>query len=276
MRVGIVAQRGNARAASLADDLRELLTADGVTVWVDAATAGEIDTPGHAVSEMEDCDLVVSIGGDGTFLFAARGAGSTPVLGVNLGEVGFLNAVPPDDAETAVTAEVERFRNSGSVRYREVPRITGHAREADWTVTPAINEVTVQGPQRGHGQGVSISVRVDGSLYTSADADGVLVATPTGSTAYNLSEGGPLVHPRVDAFVVTDMVGTGSMPPIVVPPDREIEIRVDHADHAVVSSDGANHRRLSTPADVRLVAAAEPALVAGPVSDFFRALNKLE
>ncbi|MFB6132087.1 MAG: NAD(+)/NADH kinase [Halanaeroarchaeum sp.] len=276
MRVGIVAQRGNARAAYLAADLRDELTDDGVGVWIDAATAETLEVEGHDVDEFTDCDLVVSIGGDGTFLYAARGAGSTPVMGVNLGEVGFLNAVSPDEAIPAVRREVDRYRETGSVRYREVPRVLARIESEDWSITPALNEVTVQGRQRGHGQGITAEVRVNGSLYTSAEADGVLVATPTGSTAYNLSEGGPLIHPRVDALVVTDMVGAGSMPPIVVPPDREIDIRVEGSDSVVVSSDGANHHHFETPATVTLLAAPEPARVAGPVSDFFQALNKLE
>ncbi|AKH98403.1 NAD(+)/NADH kinase [Halanaeroarchaeum sulfurireducens] len=275
MRVGIVAQRGNARAAYLAADLRDMLVSEGEGVWIDAATAETIDTPGHDVEELSSCDLVVSIGGDGTFLFAARGAGSTPVLGVNLGEVGFLNAVSPDDALEAVRREVERYRESGSVRYREVPRVTATVESEDLTLTPAINEVTIQGEQRGHGQGITYEVRVDGSLYTSADADGVLVATPTGSTAYNLSEGGPLIHPHIDGLVVTDMVGTGSMPPIVVPSDKEIHARIEQG-NAVISTDGSNHRYLETPTSVTLSADPEPARVAGPVSDFFQALNKLE
>ncbi|MFB6134662.1 MAG: NAD(+)/NADH kinase [Halanaeroarchaeum sp.] len=276
MRVGIVAQRGNARAAYLAADLRDMLRANDVSVWIDAATADELDAPGHDVAEMDACDFVVSIGGDGTFLYAARGAGSTPVLGVNLGEVGFLNAVSPDEALDAVKREVGRFRERGSVRFREVPRVVASTGDAAWDFTPALNEVTVQGRQRGHGQGISFEVRIDGSLYTSADADGILVATPTGSTAYNLSEGGPLIHPRVDALVVTDMVGAGSMPPIVVPPDHEVDILIDRGDEVVVSSDGSNHRRLEPPTTVTLSAADEPARVAGPVSDFFQALNKLE
>jgi NAD+ kinase len=276
MRVGIVAQRGNERAASIAADLRDMLVPEDVDVWIDSATAAALDIEGYDVGTLSACDLVVSIGGDGTFLFAARGAGSTPVLGVNLGEVGFLNAVPPDDALAAVEREVERFRESGSVRYREVPRVEATADGEDWEFIPALNEVTVQGPQRGHGQGISVDVRVDGSLYTTAIADGFLVATPTGSTAYNLSEGGPLIHPRVDALVVTDMVGAGAMPPIVVPSEKEIEIRIDDGEPVVLSSDGSNHRTLETPTTVRLYAASEPARVAGPVSDFFQALNKLE
>ncbi|MFW5896029.1 MAG: NAD(+)/NADH kinase [archaeon] len=276
MRVGIVAQRGNDRAAYLAADLRDMLVDEDVAVWIDSATADVLDVEGHDVEELSACDLVVSIGGDGTFLFAARGAGPTPVLGVNLGEVGFLNAVPPEDAIDAVEREVERYRESGAVRFREVPRIEATVDGDDWSFTPALNEVTIQGPQRGHGQGIAVEVRVDGSLYNSSKGDGVLVATPTGSTAYNLSEGGPLIHPRVDALVVTDMVGAGSMPPIVVPSEKEIDVRIDEGASVVVSSDGSNHRHLDAPTSVRLYAAPEPARVAGPVSDFFQALNKLE
>lgn len=276
MRVGIVAQRGNDRAASLSADLRDSLVTEDVEVWIDTATADELGAPGHDVKTFSECDLVVSIGGDGTFLYAARGAGPTPVLGVNLGEVGFLNAVAPDDALDAVEREVERFRTTGSVRYREVPRVVAAGASEDWSMTPALNEVTVHGAQRGHGQGITVEIRVNDSFYTSAEADGVLVATPTGSTAYNLSEGGPLIHPRVDALVVTDMIGEGSMPPIVVPPDHEIDVLVERGDAVVVSSDGSNHRRLEVPTTITLSAAPEPARVAGPVSDFFQALNKLE
>ncbi|MFB6093886.1 MAG: NAD(+)/NADH kinase [Halanaeroarchaeum sp.] len=275
MRVGIVAQRGNDRAARLGADLRETLLESGVGVCIDRATAATLSVEGYDVSDLEDCDLVVSIGGDGTFLYAARGAGATPVLGVNLGEVGFLNAVSPENAIDAVEREVHRYREEGTVRYREVPRVTATVEGEDWTLSPALNEVTMQGAQRGHGQGISIEVQVDGSTYSTADADGLLVATPTGSTAYNLSEGGPLVHPRIDALVVTHMVGEGSMPPLVIPSEKEVTVRIDGGDAAVVSSDGSNHRRVGAPTTVHLFAAREPARVAGPVSDFFQALDKL-
>jgi NAD+ kinase len=274
MRVGIVAQRGNSRAAYVAESVRERLVDEDVEVWVDAATADALDVSGREVDEFSDCDLVVSIGGDGTFLFAARGAESTPVLGVNLGEVGFLNAVAPGDAVAATHREVERFRESGSVNYREVPRV--QASGDDWTLTPALNEVVVQGAQRGHGHGVDVEVRVDGSLYEATHADGVLVATPTGSTAYNLSEGGPLVQPGVPGLVVTGMCATEALPPLVAGLDSEIAVRVDGADEAVVVSDGARTQRVDPPEVVTIERAAEPARVAGPDADFFQALNKLE
>ena len=114
MYVGIVAQRGNDRAADLAARLCETLRAEDVSIWVDETTAERIDAPGVDVNRMTECNLVVSIGGDGTFLFAARGAGSTPILGVNLGEVGFLNAVTPDEAVEEVRSEVATYRKTGA------------------------------------------------------------------------------------------------------------------------------------------------------------------
>lgn len=275
MRVGVVAQRGNARASYLAAEIEAELDGPETEVWVDTATATALGLAGVDVDEFDACDLVVSIGGDGTFLFAARGAGSTPVMGVNLGEVGFLNAVAPDDAVDAVLAEVRRYGETGSVQHREAPRVRATG-ERDWTLRPALNEVVVQGPQRGPGHGVEVEVRVDGSLYASGHADGVLVSTPTGSTAYNLSEGGPLVQPGVAALVVTLMSASDRMPPLAVDLESEVTVRVDGPDTAVVSSDGSRMREVETPEVVTLRAADEPARVAGPQSDFFQALNKLE
>jgi len=286
MRVGIVAQRSNHRATSLATRLFERLGADGVTVVFDETTAtalaadesrwtdGDRPSPtGVTVDEMSACDLVVSIGGDGTFLFAARGASSTPILGVNLGEVGFLNAVAPDDAVETVVSEVDRLRETGSARTRTVPRL--RAESDGWTLPPALNEIVVQGSHRGHGGGAGFEVRVDGSLYTSGRADGVLVATPTGSTAYNLSEDGPLVHPSVDGIVVTEMAGEEAMPPLVVDDDSEITVRIEDASEGVVVGDGRVRERVAPPEQIRVSRADDPVNIAGPQRDFFAALGKL-
>jgi len=273
MYVGLVAQKGNSRAAFLAAELRQQLRADGVTVAVDTATAEALDLDGTPVEAFDTCDLVVSIGGDGTFLYAARGADGTPILGVNLGEVGFLNAVGPDEAVDVVLDEVAAFR-AGEMSVRETPRLA--ARVGDWTAPPTTNEVVVQGPIRGPSGGVDCDILVDGSRYSSSRADGVLVATPTGSTAYNLSEAGPLVHPGVDALVVNEMCANGGMPPLVVGPESEVTIRVSGTDRAVVVGDGRVLRELDPPTEVRVGRADAPVRVAGPTSDFFEALGKLE
>ena len=282
MNVGIVAQKGNTQATALAARIRETLHED-VTVLLDAATAEALDADsavasasveGLAVEEMDDCDLVVSIGGDGTFLFAARGAGPTPVLGVNLGEVGFLNGVTPGEAVETVERVVERYRETGDIAAREAPRLQASG-EGDWEIHPALNEIVVQGHQRGHGNGIDYELLVDGRAYASGHADGVLVSTPTGSTAYNLSEGGPLVHPETDALVVTEMAATESMPPLVVSTDHEVTIEVLGAESGFVSAD-STRKAIDVPQTITVAPADEPARIAEPSSDFFEALDKLD
>lgn len=269
MRVGIVAKQDNPRAASLADDIRRSVSG----VVVDEATAESLDTTGVPVEEMSGCDLVVSIGGDGTFLYAARGIGGTPIMGVNLGEVGFLNATAPDDAVSTVERTVSEL-DDGTVQMREMPRLT--ATGDDWTLPPALNEVVVMGHQRGHGNGLDIDVRLDGSLYTDGHADGVLVSTPTGSTAYNLSEGGPLVHPDASGVVINEMCATDGMPPLLVGPNTDVTVRVDETERAVAVSDGRINRELDPPATVSVSTEAPPVRIAGPDIDFFAGLGKLD
>jgi NAD+ kinase len=274
MKVAIVAQRDNDRTAGLAADLRERLVEAGVTVWLDAATAGRLGLDGRSVEEFHPADLVVSIGGDGTFLFAAHGAGNTPILGINLGEVGFLNPVAPDDAVDAVLSEVRRFRSDGQLDTWSRPRLA--TRGEGWTLPPAVNEVVVQGARRGHGGGASMTVRIDGAEYTTGHADGVLVATPTGSTAYNLSEDGPLVHPDVSGFVVTGMAAVDGMPPLVVDADATVTVSIEATDEAVVVVDGRIRERVSPPTEVTVGIGDDPIQTVGPPSDFFEAIEKLD
>ncbi|MWV64175.1 NAD(+) kinase [Halorubrum sp. JWXQ-INN 858] len=273
MQVGIVARKGNPRAAALASDVRDAVAERDVSVWLDAVTAEYLDAgPGRSVSALADCDLAVAVGGDGTFLFAARNADGVPVLGVNLGEVGFLNAVPPDEAERAVLREVERFRDGG-MSVREAPRLVATA--DGWESLPAANEVLVTGPRRGHGGGIDYELRVDGSLYSGGHADGVLVATPTGSTAYNLSERGPLVHPTVDGFIVNEMCAEEGMPPLAVGVDASVTVTVTSPGDVIVASDGRNPHELGGPVEVSVRRATPPMRIAGPPADFFEALGKL-
>ncbi|MFD1598215.1 NAD(+)/NADH kinase [Halobellus rarus] len=274
MKVAIVAQWGNDRTARLASEIRQRLVSEGLTVWVDTATAAELDVEGRDVDEFDAADLVVSIGGDGTFLFAAHGAGTTPILGVNLGEVGFLNAVTPDDAVDAVMTEVRRFRADGELPTRSMPRLA--ASGEGWSLPPAVNEIVVQGSRRGHGGGASVEVSVDGSEYADCHADGVLVSTPTGSTAYNLSEDGPLIHPGVSGLVVTGMAAADGTPSLVVDRDATVSITVSDTDDAVVVVDGRIRERVGAPAEVTVGIAGQPVRMAGPASDFFEALGKLE
>jgi len=173
MQVGIVARKGSERAVAVADELRDAVAGAGASVWLDAETADALGEPaaGREVDALADCDLAVAVGGDGTFLFVARNAGDTPIVGVNLGEVGFLNAVPPEAAEEAVVSEVEAF-DRGEMNVREAPRLA--ARTDEWTSVPAANEVVIQGARRGPGAGIDSTTR---SASTGA---GTPADTPTG------------------------------------------------------------------------------------------------
>lgn len=273
MHVGIVAQRDNSRAVELAAEIRDALHRMDVEVTLDAETATALDTDGAVVETLSDCGLVVSIGGDGTFLFTARGVTPAPVMGVNLGEVGFLNVTSPDDAVESVCDEVGRLRTTEDPEFQTMPQV--HASTADRAVT-ALNEIAVVGESRGHGQGVGHEVRVSGDLYASGRADGVLVATPTGSTAYNLSEGGPLVHPDVPGFVLTEMVGEEAMPPLVIDTDATVTVRIEATNRAHVVGDGRTSFPIDPPIQVTIERAPVPVRVAGPTLDFFAALSKLD
>ncbi len=273
MQIGIVAQQDNPRAASLAGDIRDAVA---VPVVVDEATAGTLDVTGVPVERMAACDLVVSIGGDGTFLYAARGIGPTPIMGVNLGEVGFLNATAPENAVSTVRRTIEQHdaAGDGAIQTQDISRL--RATGDGWTLPPALNEVAIMAPQRGPGGGLTIEVRVDGSLYTGGHADGVLVATPAGSTAYNLSEGGPLVHPDVSGMVLNEMCATNGMGPLVIDPDAVVTVRADGAESVAAVSDGRIHRELDPPVVTSVSTDAPPVRIAGPEIDFFAALGKLE
>jgi len=273
MRVGIVAQRDNDAAVALAADVAAALPS-AVEVVVDPETATTIEWAAADIESFDTVDLVVSIGGDGTFLFAARHAGTTPVLGVNLGEVGFLNAVTPDAAVDTTRDLVAQYRETGSVRTAALPRLAVGAAAA--SLSPAINEVLVQGPQRGRGYGIEATIAVDGAEYVTTRADGVLVATPTGSTAYNLSEGGPLVMPSAEVLVVTPMSPATATRPLVVPATATVLVTVADADAAIAVSDGREATEFSVPASVTVETAAAALRVAGPGVEFFEALSKLD
>ncbi len=270
MHLGVVAKQETPRAAELADRVRKHIDA---RVSLDERTAASLGIAGKPVEELSACDLVVSIGGDGTFLFTAREVSPTPIMGVNLGEVGFLNAVSPNECIEAVRTAVERIK-SGEAELQELPQI--QASGSGWTLPPAVNEVAILGPQRGRNNGVRIESLVDGDQYSAGHADGVLVSTPAGSSAYNLSEGGPLVHPDVSAFLITEMCAEGSMPSLAVPIGAELTVELSEADHAFVVADGRTRERVEPPTSVTLEPAADPVRVAGPKLEFFAALEKLD
>lgn len=203
MKVGILARTDQPRSGALAASLGEALAQHGVEVLFERrvgelAGAGEggLDEPALASA----CDLLVVLGGDGTILRAlhrVRGP-VPPVFGINLGSLGFLTGVSSEDWPRAVESiAAGDYRLSARTLLRVELERGGRVEEHFW----GLNDAVVS---RGHhSQLIKVEVRVDGEELCVYNADGLIVATPTGSTAYSMSAGGPLLMPESACFVLT-------------------------------------------------------------------------
>jgi len=168
-------------------------------------------------------DILISMGGDGTFLASARAVGSagTPILGINLGSLGFLTQLRPDQLEDALNAIVMgEYRLEERMLLKTV--IDGRPKlESPY----ALNEVVVDnGPIA---RLIGINLRVNGEELVTYKADGLILSTPTGSTAYSLAAGGPILHPAMNAIVVTPIAAFSlSTRPMVFHADDVLELQI--------------------------------------------------
>ncbi len=187
-------------------------------------------------------DVCLSLGGDGTMLrstdLVARH--EVPVMGVNVGRLGYLTTVDPDELEAALTAW---HAGSLAIDERMLLDVTVETAETEVQTAFALNEVVVERAEPGHT--VSVVAEISGKRFTRYLADGLIVATPTGSTAYSLSAGGPIVEPGFEALVLTPvaahMVFNRSM---VFAPSTEVRLTIDGYRPAIVSIDGRQLTRL--------------------------------
>ena len=169
-----------------------------------------------------DADLVVAIGGDGTMLFASRLASefTTPILGVNRGRLGFLADVTPDEMLSSIDRVLAGDFTSDT---RLMLEASLQRADGSTELAYALNDVVLQ--RRETGRMVDIETSIDGVYVNTHAGDGLIVATPTGSTAYALSCGGPIIEPQLDAIVVVPICPhTLSDRPIVIPAGRRIDV----------------------------------------------------
>jgi NAD+ kinase len=210
----------------------------GVEQW--ASPAG--DTAEH-LDELRETDILVVLGGDGTFLRAAQTIAEVdvPILGINLGKVGFLSVAEADELEGVL----ERLQ-TGAYTVRERMALTGRILQAgrtpDGTFT-ALNDIVVA---RGSlARVVRLDVAIDESHLATFVADGLVVASPTGSTGYSFSAGGPILDPSSRNLVVTPIAGyLSTIRSVVVSPHQVVRTRVVDAHEALVSIDGREDRRI--------------------------------
>ncbi len=244
-RAGLIARLTLPDALAALAEAATWLHAHGCTPVVEqesaerAALAGRWATATRE-SLARDVDVVIAFGGDGTLLNAAsavaHGAHDTPVLGVNLGHLGFLTEVGRHDMHRALEAVV-----SGRVTIETRLLLAGRvARTGDpGTVRLALNDIVLT---RGAlSRMIEIDVHVDDRFVCHVKADGIIVATATGSTAYNLSAGGPILHPAVDALVFTPIAPhTLTLRPLVLPATARVVLSpvVESESDVVLTFDG--------------------------------------
>jgi NAD+ kinase len=229
----------------------DYLLNQGMPVGVDPETALELNTalPIIAPEKMHfNQDLLVVIGGDGSMLSAARLVIDTgvPLIGINRGRLGFLTDIPPDSFETQLNAvlngefvEEHRLLLQAEIFQNDKVIYTGHA----------LNDVVIHRGQETHL--VGLKVAINELTVCDYQADGLIIATPTGSTAYALSAGGPIMHPKLNAMVIVPMFShTLSSRPVVVDANDTVKVRVseEFASDLRLSCDGLPSVKVSNDA----------------------------
>jgi NAD+ kinase len=230
-KVGIVFNPTIEAAVTLTGELGKYLSGEGVSNW--ECSSWEI---GEDLSEMEGTDLVLSVGGDGTILRAiqAVAASQTPVTGINLGKLGFMTELAADEALARLP---EILNGAGWIDERTMleVQVTGDGGEERHYY--ALNDLVVA---RGAiARMVSVDVNIDNEPFTAYRADGVLVATATGSTGYSLAAGGPVLNPQASEFLLLPILPHLCLSyPLVLPASTVVSLRVSTAYQATLSIDG--------------------------------------
>jgi NAD+ kinase len=245
-RIALIGRHGGPGAGAPVSRLAAFLLARGHSVLLDTETAAFAGVNG--VTTLPDdalpgaIDLAIVLGGDGTMLSIARRLAphDVPLIGVNLGRLGFLTDIPLARMEPTLDAMLEG-------RYTEERRtllaVTVTRSNGAQAQAPALNEVVVN--RGGLGSMIECAVEIDGRFVYAMRADGVIVATPTGSTAYALSVGGPIVAPEVPAFALVPIAPHAlTHRPIAVPDRATIDITVSRGRDAAVHCDGQAHFEL--------------------------------
>ena len=228
MRVGVVSRTDIDAVFPVTRKVIEILEKKGVEVLVETETAMALNTNSETVDLTDiEADFVVAVGGDGTILRVAMGlkVPDTPLLGVNMGRRGFLCEVLKDEIEPALDRAVK-----GDYELESCLKLRSHNCVMDEDFPDALNEVLISSSLPS--KMILCRLLIDGEHLTEIQADGILVATPTGSTAYNLSAGGSILAPGVDAMILTAINPYSYFRSITLPIGSKvtIELRKPRAD----------------------------------------------
>ncbi|MBP7943783.1 MAG: NAD kinase [Polynucleobacter sp.] len=220
-------------------DLATLLTEQDCEVFVESATASHLGLTAYPIKKVEEfagaIDLAVVLGGDGTMLGIGRQlAGSNvPLVGINMGRLGYMTDIPIQNVQT-VLPQIIAGEYEADTRTLLDAVVMRNGKEINQAL--ALNDVVVN--RSGISGMVELAVRVNGSFMYNQRSDGLIVSTPTGSTAYALSAGGPILHPRVAGILLAPIAPHSlSNRPIVLPQDIVVSIEVVDGREVIVNFD---------------------------------------
>ena len=271
--VGVIPRLAREAAAELAREMARWLQKRGHTALVEeeAGVAGAPAAPGRQIASV--ADLLVVLGGDGTLIHAASLCDhrEVPILGVNMGTLGFLTEVPRERAlamlEKALQGELavtRRLMLEVEVRHRDQLLLEG----------TVLNDAVIS--KNALSRLAALEVLVDGRPAATYEADGLIVATPTGSTAYSLSADGPIVMPNMDGGLLTPICPHAlTQRPLVLPPSSVVSVRMASPSEMFVTLDGTRGRPLEIGHEVRIQPAKHRTLILrNPELDYFTILRE--
>ena len=282
MRIGIAVKPGLTAARETLVQLEEWLAARAIeSVW--SAEAAELFGGGaRTTADREEIphqsDLAVVLGGDGTLLAMAKAIAESgrdiPILAVNFGSLGFLTEITRPEIYDALDAVL-----AGRATYdQRMMLCTAASRDGDTLCRHmALNDVVFS--RTALSRMIELSITVGDQFVAAVRADGLIVATPTGSTAYNLAAGGPIVHPAMDALLLTPIAPhTLTNRPIVIPAEREVRVRPSGSnagDEVYVTVDGQTGFRLREGDQIAITRAEKPLrLIRSTTRSYFEVLRQ--
>jgi len=284
MNVGVVGNPNYPDLGAFLATLQQKASSAGLTLFTEDRIqslwpAGDGGVPPPISESPSALDCLITLGGDGTLLRGARllNGADTPILGLNLGRVGFLTTAAPDTLDFVLDSIVRRAYTT-EPRLALQTAITGRGAKGGRVEPLVLNDVVVH--KGGLARVVRLKVAVDGDEVAQYSADGIIVSTPTGSTAYSMSAGGPIVVPTVDAIVVTAICPhTLAVRPLVLAATAVVTIQPipPWSDEVLVSFDGQVGTPIQPGERLEVRRAERPILLIrlGPESFFKRLRRKL-
>jgi len=266
---GIILKPSSPELRNIYLKIKELFEASNIKILLEDNSAKMIDLEGYPLEELcQKVDFLISVGGDGTLLSVVRKSFKydKPVLGINLGTLGFLTDISMEqlpkfinDLKNGIYKIDNRMMVEGSVNLNKFV---------------AFNDIVIS--RKSISSMIKIKGKIDGKSFNTYYGDGVIISTPTGSTAYNLSVGGPIVYPLTEAFIVTPVAPHSlTQRPLVMPADFEIEFKIIDNQGAVVIVDGQDIYEIEQNQSIKINIANKKAKMLHRIQrNYFEVLNE--